>query len=136
MNRTLRRIVFGLYAAALLYGTHGPRRDVNVAGIERPDLIVHLCAFAGFFVLLLAAEFFGPWRSARGIGVCTLIATAFAAVNEATQALPVFGRTSALDDFAANIGGIALGVVGAVVAARVRGRRGRRDKPEEPRPKP
>lgn len=133
MNRALRRILFGLYAAALLYGTHGPRRDVSVAGIERPDLIVHLCAFGGFFVLLLAAEFFGPWRSARGIGACTLIATAFAAVNEATQALPIFGRTSALDDFAANIGGIALGVVGAVVAARMRRRR---DQPEEPRPKP
>lgn len=133
MNRAVRRIAFWLYTAALIYGTHGPRRDVDIAAIQRPDLIIHLCAFGGFFGLLLAAEYFGAWRTARGIGVCTLIAAAFAAVNEATQALPMFGRTSALDDFAANISGIALGVVGAVVAARMRARR---DKPEEPRPKP
>lgn len=129
MNRTVRRIAFWLYATALLYGTHGPRRDVDVAGIERPDLIVHLFAFGGLFVLLLATEYFGAWRSARGIGVCTLIATAFAAINEATQALPMFGRTSALDDFAANIAGIALGVIGALAIARLRRPRSERDGP-------
>lgn len=133
MSRSLRRLLFWAYCAALLYGTHGPRRDVHVQGLDRPDLIVHACAFGGWFVLLLCAEYFGHWRARRSVALCAATAAAFAAINESTQALPVFGRTSALDDFLANLSGIALATVGAALAARLFPARRRADGGDEPR---
>ncbi|MBX3404733.1 MAG: hypothetical protein KF699_15080 [Phycisphaeraceae bacterium] len=132
MNRSLRRLAFWAYTAALLYGTHGPRRDVDVPGIDRPDLVVHLFAFGGWFVLLLATEYIGPWRAGRSLVLCALIGAAFAAVNESTQALPVFARTAAWDDYLANLGGIAAGMLLAWAAARVWPARPRADgRPDE-----
>ena len=84
-----------------------------------PDLVIHLLAFGGWFTFLLAAEFVGPWRSARSIGLCALIAGAYAIMDEYSQTIPFLGRTAAFDDLTANLSGIVLAAIGSLVLARV-----------------
>jgi len=114
-----RRIAFGLFAGALFVGTHIPNLRVNVATIQRPDLVIHLLAFGGWFAFLLVAEFVGPWRSTRSIGLCALIAGAYAIMDEYSQTIPLLGRTAAFDDLTANLSGIVLTAIGALVLARL-----------------
>jgi len=119
MTRRVRRIIFAVYALALFIGTHIPNLHVRVPTIDRPDLLIHMAAFGGWFSLLLAAEVLGPWRSFRSIALCFLIAICGAAVDEYSQSLPVLRRTAAWDDFAANTMGIVLAAILAAVAAKL-----------------
>jgi len=119
MSIRWRRIAFLLFAAALFTGTHIPDLRVKIGNVDRPDLFIHLCAFGGWFVLLLATEWFGPWRAPRSIGLCAIIAAFYAAIDEFSQAIPGLNRTAALDDLAANLAGIAIAAMLAFGAARI-----------------
>lgn len=123
MSTRLRRIAFVIFAAALFIGTHIPNLRVKVGNVDRPDLLIHLCAFGGWFVLLLATGWLGPWRSPRSIAVCAIIAGVYAVFDEFTQAIPGLHRTAALDDLAANVCGIAIAAIGALIVSRLTSRR-------------
>lgn len=119
MTRRLRRIAFFIYAAALFIGTHIPNLRIHVGEIDRPDLFVHMTAFGGWFGLLLASEFLGPWRSIRSVGYCAMISVITAGIDEYSQSIPALNRTAAWDDFGANVTGIALAAVIAAALARL-----------------
>jgi len=119
MTRRVRRIIFAVYAVALFIGTHIPNLHVRVPTIDRPDLLIHMAAFGGWFSLLLAAELLGPWRAFRSIALCLLIAICCAAVDEYSQSLPILRRTAAWDDFVANVMGIVLAAILALIAAQL-----------------
>lgn len=118
MTRRKRRIAFGVYAVALFIGTHIPNFRVEIPQIDRPDLILHMLAFGGWLVLFLAAEFFGPWRTLRSIALCTIVAAAYACIDEYSQSMPGLNRTAAFDDLLANLAGVTLAAAMSVVAAR------------------
>lgn len=118
MSRKLRRIAFVTFAAALFIGTHIPDLRVRVGSVDRPDLLIHLLAFGGWFGLLLSTEWLGPWRSHQSIAVCALIAAAYSAVDEWSQSIPGLNRTSAWDDLGANLLGVIIATVIAFVLAR------------------
>ena len=119
MTPRVRRIAFVAFAAALFIGTHIPNLQVSVPNMDRPDLIIHLLAFGGWFTLLLASELIGPWRKTRSIGLCAVIAAAYACIDEFSQSLPGLNRTAAFDDLAANISGVLLAAIAALVLARL-----------------
>ncbi|MCC6322441.1 MAG: VanZ family protein [Phycisphaerales bacterium] len=109
-----RRAAFAAYALAVFVATHWPRLELNVRGIERPDLLAHFAVFGAWTVLLHASELLGRMGSARTFARVWLIGTAYAAIDEALQ-LPAFvGRHAAWDDLAANIGGVTLGTLAAM----------------------
>lgn len=111
-------MAFGVYAVALFIGTHIPNFRVEIPQIGRPDLILHMLAFGGWFVLFLAAEFFGPWRTLRSIALCTIVAAVYACIDEYSQSMPGLNRTAALDDLVANLAGVTLAAAMSIVAAR------------------
>ncbi len=118
MTRRARRIAFAVYAATLFVATHFPNLRIDVPNIERPDLLIHMGAFGGWTCLLIASELVGPWQAFRAIALCTLIAVSCAAIDEYSQSIPILNRTSAWDDFAANISGILLASAAALLLAR------------------
>ena len=105
------RIVFGLYAAALFIGTHIPSFRLDVPGIERPDLALHLLAFCGWFGLFWLTGYASSPRQWRSIPFAFLIACLYAAADELLQGIPGLYRTVAWDDYLSNVGGIALGAL-------------------------
>ncbi len=123
MTRRARRAAFVVYAVALFVSTHIPDLTIRVPNVDRPDLLIHMSAFGGWFVLLLAAELVGPWRSLRSISLCAAIAVCTAAVDEYSQSIPWVHRTAAWDDFGANVAGVVVAAIGACIAARVFRRR-------------
>lgn len=119
--RWARRWAFWGYVCVLLVGTHWPRLELNVPGVERPDLIIHFTAFGAWTVLFWAAGLGGAplrWRSLCWVfPACVL----YAGLDESTQGLPGIHRTVAWDDFLANCGGVTLGTLFAsavIVATR------------------
>lgn len=106
------RAVFAVFAVAVALGTHWP--GVRIEGsMPRPDLLVHVAAFGAWAFLLMLCGFFGPPLSGRNVLVSAAVALVYAAVDEATQAIPGLGRTAVVEDFLA--GGA--GVICAVGAA-------------------
>lgn len=103
------RWVFALYAATLFVGTHWPNLKLDVPGVERPDLIVHLTIFGGWLGLLWLSGLVGPALKFKSLGLCVLVAVVYAAVDEGLQAIPWVRRNAALDDYAANCLGVLLG---------------------------
>lgn len=110
-----RRACFLAYALLLFIGTHWPK--LTIPGGGRPDLFVHAAIFALWAALLIASGFFGPPLSRRNIALAALVAVAYAAVDEALQAIPWVRRNAAWDDWALDCAGIALA---AVVAFAIR----------------
>jgi hypothetical protein len=122
MTLRARRIAFSCYAAALFIGTHFPNLKIRVPHVERPDLIIHLSVFAVWFTLLLGTGWIGPWRRFRSIALCALISAVYACFDEFSQSLPGLNRTSAMDDLYANLAGIGLGTIVALIASRLAAR--------------
>ncbi len=123
MTRRTRRLAFAIYAVALFAATHYPNLRVRVGDIERPDLIIHMLAFGGWCTLLIAAEFFGPWRRYRSLLAAAVVSAIYACFDEFTQGIPFLNRTVGLDDLAANLLGVSLVAAGALCAAAIVNRR-------------
>lgn len=105
----LSRAAFVAYALAIFVATHWPQFTIDVPGVERPDLFIHLAVFCIWCVLLNLTGWLGEPR-AIGTPIKALpVALAYAAIDESTQALPIIARTAALDDLLANSAGIVLG---------------------------
>jgi VanZ family protein len=115
----LRRAAFWMYAAALLVLTHWPNMRIESNVVDRLDLIVHLGAFGLWAFLLAWSGHLGrPDRTptaARVFGVGLV----FAAIDEATQAIPIVQRTAGFDDYLANAAGLVCGCIAAMIAGRV-----------------
>ncbi|TVQ61351.1 MAG: murein biosynthesis integral membrane protein MurJ [Phycisphaerales bacterium] len=114
----LRLAAFILYTVALCLGTHWPRLTIDIGDFHRPDLALHLTAFGGFTILLIASNLLGDWLRPRTVVRAFFVAAVFAAINESTQGIPALGRTVALDDYLANLLGIALATA-AVLAITI-----------------
>ena len=111
--RSHARLAFWLYAPVLFALTHFPGVKVPMPG--RPDLVVHLVVFGLWTALLIGAGFFGRVLGARNIVLCGLIGVVYSGVDEALQAIPAIRRHAAWDDWAANVLGVAVAVLGAFV---------------------
>ncbi|TVQ75347.1 MAG: hypothetical protein EA380_11120 [Phycisphaeraceae bacterium] len=113
------RVVFVAYTILLLLGTLWPNLQIDVGDVPRPDLYMHLLAFGGFTALMLVCQWFGPLLSARNIAWAGVVSTGFALANESAQALPFIHRHARLDDAAANILGVALPLMGALLLGAI-----------------
>ena len=103
--------MFAMYAAVLFVATHWPQ--LRIAGPEiRSDLIIHFGAFGAWTFFLAKTRWPGNLLRTGLIGIV------YAAIDEGLQAIPALGRTCAWDDFAANCGGVVLGVLAVWVANR------------------
>ncbi len=115
------RVTFAAYAIALALGTHWPQLSVDV-GIPRTDIWLHIGAFCGWTVLCIACSFFGPWHTSRNITRAAMLAVAYAAIDESTQAIPILHRHVGFDDFLANVAGVLSAVLLAGGIARHAGK--------------
>ena len=115
----MARVVFVAYTILLLLGTLWPNLKVDVGDVPRPDLYLHLLAFGGFTALMLGCQWFGPLLSARNIAWSGVVSTGFALANESAQGLPFIHRHARLDDAAANILGVALPLMGALLLGAI-----------------
>ncbi len=106
------------YALTLAVATHWPKLRIG-GPIARPDLYIHLGAFAVLGAVLTMAGLFGAIGSRRNLIFSWCTGVAYAAVDELTQAIPGLGRTAGLDDFGADAAGVTLGVAAAAVVARL-----------------
>jgi len=110
--------VFVVYAVLLAIGTHWPNARIPAPEGLRPDLLIHVVALGLWTVLLTASGLLGPATAARTAAAAALVATGYSILDEATQAIPALGRTAALDDWMADILGVAIGAGACLVAAR------------------
>lgn len=115
----LRKLAFWGYAAALLTATHWPRLKIDVEGIERPDLLIHLAAFGLWTFLLTCSGYLGYPERTSTAARALLLGLIFAAIDEGSQALPFLHRQVALDDYLANAAGVTLGAGAALVFSRL-----------------
>lgn len=115
--RTTLRVLFFLYAATVFTTTHIPAFKVQVPGVDRPDLAIHLICFGGWYIAFWLAAFIGPPLTLRSVALSIPVAIAYAAFDESTQALPFIRRTCAWDDFLANGAGILLAALVAAALA-------------------
>jgi len=105
-TRTLFRVVWIVYALALLTATHWPGLAAPEGPVSRMDLVIHLCAFAGWTLLLFLTGWIAPGCTSRRIIWTGVIAVCFAAMDELTQ--PIFTRTADWTDFIADTTGVVL----------------------------
>ncbi|MGD9789480.1 MAG: VanZ family protein [Phycisphaerales bacterium] len=113
------RVAFALYAATLFTATHWPRLEVPMV-VPRSDLYVHAGVFGVWTGLAIACGFFGPRLSRTNILATGLLGIAYAALDEALQAIPVLHRTAAFDDWAADcLGGVLVSIVALVLSRKV-----------------
>lgn len=133
--RSLARIAFWCYALALFTATHWPNLRIESSYVDRPDILIHMCTFGLWAVMLVATGYVAhgsndPLAQAHGVRgwvrivtrpravmLAGLVALAYAAFDELSQGVPGLGRTVAWDDYGAN----SLGIVTAVVIAGVVG---------------
>lgn len=110
---------FWAFAVTLAVGLLWPNAQLPPV-INRPDLVVHAVSYGMFTALLFASGLCvrprstlgRTWRSLRWT---VLIALIFSTVTETLQGIPILKRTSAFDDWLANLSGIVLGVIIACV---------------------
>ena len=105
----LWRCAFWIYVPILFAATHTP--GVKIDTRVRIDLVVHFGAFGTWAGLLALAAYFGPALAWRNIRKVWPIAVVYAAVDEGLQAIPFVHRHAAVDDWAANVGGITIACV-------------------------
>lgn len=115
-RRRLLKVAFWIYAAALFTGTHWP--NLRSPGPEGSDKVIHVMALGGWMVLASLQGWFAPQLSDRNLLRTLLVAAAYAAVDESSQAIPFVHRTAALDDYAANAIGIMLAAFALLVLRR------------------
>ncbi len=116
------RRVFWTYALLLFIGTHLPKLDIRVPGVERPDLIMHVLVFGAWFGLFWITGYAGSIWHRRSAVVSGFVACGYAAMDERLQALPFINRTCAWDDLEANWLGISLAMLTALVLITLTGR--------------
>jgi VanZ family protein len=110
------KAAFIIWALAVFTGTHWPQLKVPEV-VTRTDLVLHMGAFAPWTILLSLCAFFGPRWSLANIGTSAIVALAYAALDESTQAVPILGRTAGLDDFGADCAGVLLGALLLLIAS-------------------
>jgi len=133
-SRRTRRTACVVYAVLLSVGTHWPGLAID-AEAARPDLVVHMLAFGALTSLLVWSGWFGAVHSRRNAAGAILVATLYAIVDEASQAVPALRRHASWDDLAANALGVA--AAGAVALALSRPRAcGAPVEPRTPHPSP
>ena len=108
--RTPARVAFVAYALVLFIATHKPGVDVNVVPGLRLDLFVHAVAFGLWTMLLGLTGWLGDVRTLHGTLAVLGVGVAYAVVDEASQAVPIFDRVFDVKDMLANAGGAALAV--------------------------
>lgn len=113
MGKYVARAIFIAYVLFIFMMTHWPK--LVVPGPEGTDKYVHEMVFGLWTILALRSCFFGPLLSARNIIGAFVLAALYAAFDESTQALPFIHRSSEFADYFANLKGIAIVTVGAVV---------------------
>ena len=94
------RAAFLAYVIGLETATHWPRLDLGESGPS--DKTIHLVAFGMLTALLWRAHWLGR------LGAVVFIALIWSAYNEISQGMLPIGRTSAWQDFFANVLGVAL----------------------------
>ncbi|MEM1328989.1 MAG: hypothetical protein AAGG07_00360 [Planctomycetota bacterium] len=102
------RIAFTVYAIVLFVATHWPGLKIEGAPVPRPDLLIHLVAFAVWGTLAHASAFFGPRFSLENTAYTLLAGLLYAAADEGLQAIPALNRHATMDDFLANAAGLAI----------------------------
>lgn len=115
--RALAVPAFVIYAITLFVATHWPNLQIESDQIERPDIWIHVAAFATWSALLLFSglvERASLWRTAALGWLCGAL---YAALDEALQALPFVHRTAAWDDYVADLSGVTLGCLVWLIAA-------------------
>jgi VanZ family protein len=106
---SLWRRLFWLYFAVLTVALLWPALQIPEV-VPRPDLIVHGVAF-GLFSLLLSLWNPLGLRSPWPVAVLGLAAgAAYGGITEALQMIPILKRTCALDDWLADVFGVACGL--------------------------
>lgn len=116
-HRIAFRIVFVAYAILLFSATHKPGVDVNMVPGIRLDLFIHAGAFCMWTILLGMTGWLGNAASLRGLALLLAVGVAYAVIDEASQAVPIFRRVFDVKDMAANAGGAAIGAA-AISALR------------------
>lgn len=111
----LARRVFWCYAVLLFVGTHWPKLDIRVPGVERPDLIVHFALFGAWFAFFWLTGYAGSIWHKRSALLAACVSCGYAAIDERLQAIPFINRNCAWDDLEANWIGIALAMLVALV---------------------
>jgi hypothetical protein len=118
----IRRGVFVLYAIVLFVATHWPKLKIESVEIERPDILIHIGAFAAWSWFLLFSGVVrqsSVWKTAGLAWVCGAI---YAGIDESLQAIPIVQRTAAWDDYIADVGGVTLGCLVWLAGAAMRQR--------------
>lgn len=125
-SRPLLRGAFWLYALAIFTLTHWPRLTIPETGLERTDIYVHVLVFASWTFLFNLTGYLGPVFRARSIALRAVVAAAYVAFDEGTQALPFVQRDARWDDLGANIFGVVAGTLAILALAFAAGRSARR----------
>jgi hypothetical protein len=94
------RVAFLAYVIAMEIATHWPRLDLGESGPS--DKTIHLVAFGILTALLWRAQWLVQ------LGAVVFIALIWSGYNEISQGMLPIGRTSAWQDFIANVLGVAL----------------------------
>jgi VanZ family protein len=111
----IARVAFVVYALALLVATHWPRLEVQ-GPVPRSDLWVHMVAFALWGALLHATGWLGKAGTMPATLRALVVTLVYATLDEASQAIPLFGRVFDVSDLVANAGGALIGSAGAGLA--------------------
>jgi len=114
------------YACLLVWATHHPQPQDLLGRNPPSDKLLHFGAYAILGGLGAATVAAAGRLTPRGAIATAIGLAAFAAIDEVTQPLPWFGRTADPVDWLYDSLGIAIGMLaGAVLAAAIRGPRGR-----------
>ncbi|MCB9845619.1 MAG: VanZ family protein [Phycisphaeraceae bacterium] len=103
------RPVFWCYAGLVLVLTHWPGLAIEIPEIQRPDLVIHGAVFGTWTTLLGLSGYLGRRGNWSSLLATCGTATLYAALDEWTQQF--VRRHTALDDFLANLVGVALGAI-------------------------
>ena len=112
------------YAITLVLATHYPKPEQLLGRYGHADKLLHFVAYC-LLAVFVAAAIWGAGRwSSRAVLAVAIALAAFGAVDEITQ--PLFGRTADVFDWAADCGGIAVGILLVATASWAWGRGSRR----------
>ena len=89
------RILFWIFTCVLLIASHYPRLSVGTPG-DAPDKLLHFFAFGGWALLLWSSGY------VRSLLLVVFLSVAFGAFDEATQAIPIMGRSADIQDLLAD----------------------------------
>jgi len=106
--------VFLLYLLVTLVALLWPQLRID-GPIPRPDLWIHFACFGLLSLLAWWSGLFGPRDRWRTLGVVLALGVAYGGCTELLQLIPALGRTAALDDWAADSVGVALGLIPGLV---------------------